>query len=365
MNFFFTSEQQMLAASIHQCFERLPKVVYEQATPEEERVSQDLKSFAATFGELGILGIIASEDAGGLGMGFSDAILVAIEAGRFCVSFPMIETIVAAYYMARIRPEDASEVIEGRCIATTAISGNLHATRQNDVIMLQGSILAPYANHAEWIAAPATNSEDEKLVVLLKNPSDIIDIQPSPRFDLTSPTYKVQIDCKIDPAMVIPANSNSILALLGSADMLGTAEAVNQRTVQYLKDRVQFGEPIGKNQSLKHIAADDHVCLENMRVATEYAAAVLDQFRDDVKAGKPRDHSDIDMAVAVAKSYSSRAARQIARDATQLHGGMGFTWELGLHVPVRRMIRMSTVYGNSEEHSERIAQLLIRGNSPW
>jgi alkylation response protein AidB-like acyl-CoA dehydrogenase len=362
LNFFFTSEQLMLATSVRQCFERLPKYSDGSIAGPNGDVGTALAALAKKFGELGILGILASEEAGGLAMGFTDAILVAIEAGRNYVPFPVIETIVAAYYLARLRPEAACDLIEGNVIGTAAVSGSIRAVRKGGTVSLEGDILAPYARHARWITVPAIGADGEKLVALLELPLESTAINPAPIFDLTSPLDNISIQCEIDQTMVSPGSLESILALLASADMLGAAEGVNQRTNQYLNDRVQFGQRIGMNQALKHIAADNHVYLENMRVAVEYAAAAYDHFRAERLTGQTSDHKLIDAALSVAKSYSSRAARMIARDSTQLHGGMGFTWELGLHIPVRRMVRLSTSFGTTDDHHEHLAELIFAEN---
>jgi alkylation response protein AidB-like acyl-CoA dehydrogenase len=357
MNFFFTSEQLMLASSVQQCFERLPQHENGVAAPEERHVGDALRSMATEFGELGVFGILAPEDAGGLGMGFADAVLIAMEAAKARLPFPMIEQIVAAFYLPRIDPEAAGALIDGAAIATAAGAGELHAVVEGDGVRLTGTVLAPYARHARWLLVGARHPESGRnfaaMIDLEANPAPI---DAAPEFDLTQPLDRVRLDHVV--TATVPSDARAILALLASAEIVGLGQHVEARTIQFLKDRVQFGEPVGKFQALQHIAADNKLWLENARVAVEYAAAAFDQFRADRAAGKAGDHDAIERGVAIAKSYCSRAARVIARDATQLHGGMGFSWELGLHVPVKRLVRLSTMFGSAYDHNNHLLDLV-------
>jgi alkylation response protein AidB-like acyl-CoA dehydrogenase len=116
-----------------------------------------------------------------------------------------------------------------------------------------------------------------------------------------------------------------------------------------MKVRKQFGQEIGRFQALKHIAANDALYLENMRLAIEYAAWAQDAGSEDAAD-----------AMHIAKEYCSDQARTVAEDAVQCHGGIGFTWDYDLHLYLRRILRLGASLGTAAEHRERIAGTLIK-----
>ncbi|HTZ09523.1 MAG TPA: acyl-CoA dehydrogenase family protein, partial [Acidimicrobiales bacterium] len=132
-----------------------------------------------------------------------------------------------------------------------------------------------------------------------------------------------------------------------SAEMLGAADHVLAMTVQYAKDRVQFGRPIGSFQAVKHRCADMLVDVEGMRSAAYYAAWA-------VGAGAP----DADAAASAAKVWCSDAARRVMASALQVHGGIGFTWEHDLHLFLKRSELDQVSFGDAAWHRERLAALL-------
>src|SRR5690606_24796053 len=114
-------------------------------------------------------------------------------------------------------------------------------------------------------------------------------------------------------------------ALGHAAEILGAASRVLDLTVDYAKERVQFGRPIGSFQAVKHRCADMLVDVEGMRSAVYYAAWC-------VGAGD-RDRS---IAASTAKTWCSDAGRRVMASGLQVHGGIGFTWEHDLHLFLKR-----------------------------
>ena len=131
------------------------------------------------------------------------------------------------------------------------------------------------------------------------------------------------------------------------AEMLGAADVVLAMTVQYAKDRVQFGRPIGSFQAVKHRCADMLVDVEGMRSAAYYAAWA-------VGAGDP----DASAAASAAKVWCSDAARRVMASGLQVHGGIGFTWEHDLHLFLKRSQLDQVSFGDATYHRERIARIL-------
>jgi alkylation response protein AidB-like acyl-CoA dehydrogenase len=118
-------------------------------------------------------------------------------------------------------------------------------------------------------------------------------------------------------------------------------------TVEYAKDRVQFGRPIGSFQAVKHRCADMLVDLEGMKSVVYYAAWCIAAGTDDAPA-----------AASAAKIWCSDAASRIMASGLQVHGGIGFTWEHDLHLFVKRSQLDQISFGDSTWHRDRLAALL-------
>ena len=136
-------------------------------------------------------------------------------------------------------------------------------------------------------------------------------------------------------------------ALGASAEMLGGAGRVLELAVQYAKDRIQFDQPIGSFQAIKHRCADMVVDVEGMRSSTWYAAWALSAAEDDAS-----------IAASTAKVWSSEAAKRVMASGLQVHGGIGFTWEHDLHLYMKRSQFDRVSYGDASFHRQRLAGLL-------
>jgi alkylation response protein AidB-like acyl-CoA dehydrogenase len=138
-----------------------------------------------------------------------------------------------------------------------------------------------------------------------------------------------------------------VATVLQAAASVGAADELFERTVQYAKDRVQFGRAIGSFQAVKHKLANLLIELEGARAATHYVALAL---ADDLP--------DRDEAVAVAGSYVRDACAHLAGEALQTHGGIGFTWEGDVHLYVRRAKTEQLLYGDPAWHRERLCSIV-------
>jgi alkylation response protein AidB-like acyl-CoA dehydrogenase len=136
-------------------------------------------------------------------------------------------------------------------------------------------------------------------------------------------------------------------ATLVSAEMLGAADHVLAMTVEYAKDRVQFGKPIGSFQAVKHMLADALVDVEGMR-STVYFAAWCGAAGD-------RERS---LAASMAKAWGSDASQRVMATGLQVHGGIGFTWEHDMHLYLKRAQLDQVSFGDAASHRDRIAGIL-------
>jgi alkylation response protein AidB-like acyl-CoA dehydrogenase len=137
-------------------------------------------------------------------------------------------------------------------------------------------------------------------------------------------------------------------AALTAGILLGVAEAATDLAVAYAKDRQQFGRPIGSFQSLKHLMADMFARAEVARGAV-YAAGVT---LDDPAVGS------VVRAVAAAKLTAAEAALANAKTGIQVHGGMGYTWEIDAHLYLKRAYALEPAFGTRDDWADTMADLL-------
>ena len=129
-----------------------------------------------------------------------------------------------------------------------------------------------------------------------------------------------------------------------ACDSLGLAEQMLSATVDYVKVRHQFGRPIGSFQAVKHACADMLVSIEVSRQLVDDAVAIIS------------DGGDAGVAAAMAKSYVCSAAVDVAGKAMQLHGGIGYTWESGIHTYLKRAALNRSLFGSPAAQRQRLAQ---------
>lgn len=355
LHFDFSSEQQMLAASVRGVLARAPKWNGNGAAGTE--------SLGTALAEHGVLGVMAPEDAGGLALGLTDALAVALETGRAQTPFPVIESIAAAELLGRLNSDDAKSVLLGKGLATCATGGEAEVgAAAGGRRKLKASLIVPFADRARWLALPVRRTDSNEpgpwaAVIDLAGAS----VAPVAALDLTYPLFRVEFDREIAAGDVVAHDLQAMLTTLAAGELAGAAEHCLDATVNYLKERSQFGKLIGTNQALRHTAADDWVAVQGMRAASEYAAAAFDDSHASHN-GAAMPIEEFRHAAHVAKAFCSEAARKVAEHAIQLHGGIGFTWEFGLHVPMRRILRLASTLGTASDHYDALAANLVTRN---
>jgi alkylation response protein AidB-like acyl-CoA dehydrogenase len=133
-------------------------------------------------------------------------------------------------------------------------------------------------------------------------------------------------------------------AVAVACDSLGVSEAMLAATVAYAKVREQFGRPIGSFQAVKHACAD---MLVKLRLARELVAQAVEAVASDAP--------EASVAASMAKAYACGAAVDLAGKAMQLHGGIGYTWESGIHVYLKRAALNRALFGSPAAHRRRLA----------
>jgi alkylation response protein AidB-like acyl-CoA dehydrogenase len=133
-----------------------------------------------------------------------------------------------------------------------------------------------------------------------------------------------------------------------SAELMGAVRWMFETTLEYVKTREQFDRPIGSFQALQHRLADMSLLYERAWASVYWAAMAIDA-----------DDDERHRAVHVAKSSASEAARHIALEAMQMHGGIGFTWDHDLHLYIRRAFATEELLGTTAWHRDRLGELVL------
>jgi alkylation response protein AidB-like acyl-CoA dehydrogenase len=129
-----------------------------------------------------------------------------------------------------------------------------------------------------------------------------------------------------------------------ACDSLGISEAMLSATVAYVKVRQQFGQPIGSFQAVKHACAD---MLTQISVSRRLVSAAVEAIVEDA--------DDATVAASMAKAHTSTSAVEVAGKAMQLHGGIGYTWESGIHVYLKRAALNRSLFGSPAAHRKELA----------
>jgi alkylation response protein AidB-like acyl-CoA dehydrogenase len=250
-----------------------------------------------------------------LDLGFVEAVLVFEELGRAVVPGPLVGTFLTAGHA-----EGPVSVVDPR-LSPIVVA---HLDIANKVLVLDPA--GPRLTHASDLSG-----------VPVEEPIDPL----SPLHELTAASGGARIKVQYEQLMTEGA-------LLTAALQVGLAARLTELAVDYAKTRDQFDRPIGSFQAVKHICADMLVRTELARASLHSAAVML----DDPEAG------DADRAVAGAKLLADEAATGNSRSCVQVHGGMGFTWEVPVHYLLKRAWLHATEFGTAEDHAEALAALL-------
>jgi alkylation response protein AidB-like acyl-CoA dehydrogenase len=285
------------------------------------------------FGEQGVLAVLVPEEADGLGLGLLDAAVVSRCLGVGVTPGPWLPTVVAG---------EALRLGGGGSAEATAWLQRIASGDAKIAFAPDLSLPVEYAGIADALVAVTDGG------LALYEPASY-SVTPVAVLDRTTRLGRVEItgsglelDASVLPQVLARAT------VLTAADLVGIAREALTRTVQYDKDRVQFGKAVGSFQVLKHSLADLHIAVTMAEHAVLYAAHAVDTGRDDQE-----------LAVSVAKAKASDAARDVTAAMIQFHGGIGYTWEHDAHFFFKRAKRQEYAYGSAAEHRERIATLTI------
>ena len=323
------------------------------------------------FAEMGFTGILIGEDQGGLGLGHVEAGVVLEEIGRNLSPSPFLSTAVAA--VEALKGTRHAErwfpgIIAGETVAALAIDERakhgtgiaMKAERSGNGFKLSGTKQFVGHGHVADVlivaARTAGSANDNDGITLFAVDKDAAGLSAeAERLADSSIAARLAFDgVEVDADAVIgevDAGADPLGRLLragragASAELLGVGGGAMDMTVDYLKQRKQFGVPIGSFQALQHRAAHLYSEMEVARAAVLKAQQLLD-------AGAP----SADEAVSVAKAMTSLATTLAVQEGIQMHGGIGMTDEYDIGFYMKRGRVLAELFGDANFHADQLAR---------
>jgi alkylation response protein AidB-like acyl-CoA dehydrogenase len=313
------------------------------------------------------------EDFGGQGFTFVELGIVLEEQGRALLCAPYFSTVVLAANAILNAGSDADKkahlpgIASGETIATLAFtepngkwdaSGiTMEAKADGDGFVLDGEKMFVLDGHtADLIVVVARNAgtsgEDGISFFTVAGDANGLTRTALATMDQTRKQARLEFSgVKAQPLGAAGAGWAALSKTLDQAavglsnEMVGGAQFVLESSVQYAKDRVQFGRPIGSFQAIKHKCADMLLEVESAKSAAYYSAWAAAEENDEVP-----------VVASLAKAYCSDAYFHAAAENIQIHGGIGFTWEHNAHLYFKRAMSSEILLGDATYHRELLAQ---------
>lgn len=341
VQFDFSEDQRMFRDNLRTFLEK-------ECTPELIRKLWDTDTGRSTelwakLAELGILGMLVPEEHGGLGMNEVDLVLLLEETGRAALAEPIVETAaVAAPLLAEVGGDWAAEWLP-------KIAGG-------EAIVTLGHGLSPVVADAH-VAGLLLIERDGALHAVAR---DQAELTPQACSDASRRLFTVGFAAseatevaRGDQAARLLRAATDRGALAVAAQMVGMSHRMVEIAVEYAKQREQFGKPIGSFQAIKHMLA-------TVQVKTEFARPLVYRAAHSIAHDTPNRSVDVSQANAAA----SEAANLAAKTTLQVHGAIGYTWEVDLHLWMKRAWALESAWGSRRFHRRRIAEAVLDTDAP-
>ena len=337
MRFAFTEDQLLFRTTVREFLEK-------ECTPAGVRAAWASASGWSTerwakLATLGVTGLTVPEDHGGLGMDELVLVLVLEESGRAALPEPIVATTaVGAPLLRDVGSEDLRERWLGAVSAGRAVLG-------------VGLASLPYVDHAASADLLLLQRGDELHAV----PRDEVTLVAQPALD--GARRLATVEWEPGAATRLATGERAVWAaeyafdrgaLATAAQLLGVSQQLITMAVEHARHRVQFGQPIGAFQAVKHMLADALLQLELARPVV-YRAAY------SVARAVPERPLDVSMA----KAFASDAATLACRVALQTHGAIGYTWEHDLHLWMKRGWALAAAWGDAAWHRARVGAAVV------
>jgi alkylation response protein AidB-like acyl-CoA dehydrogenase len=318
----------------------------------EQDEPYDAALWDAVAVRLGCAGLPVPEDLGGAGATWRETAVVMEELGRFAAPVPFLTSSVIATsaLLAAGERKLLARLASGETIAVLAVPFSAGPGEVKETVQVEGGTLT----------GEVTSVADGLAAGVLLVPAagglyavDAADARRTPVTSLDMTRRLADIAFSGAPAERVAEGTGAVRAALltGAAllasEQLGLAERCLDDTVAYVKERFQFGRPVGSYQGLKHRLADLWTSVTQARAVARHAASCA-------AAGD----EDTPIAVAVAQAHCSAIAVKAAEECVQMHGGIGFTWEHAAHLYLKRAKADSIALGTPDHHRAALAALV-------
>ncbi len=370
MNFGFTDEQELLRSEVRKLLDaRCPLEEVRRLSETPEGFSRELWK---QIGALGWLGLGVPEAYGGAGLGWVDLVVLLEETGRTLFPSPLVSHVLAAETLAFAGDEAQRRrwlpgLAEGSRIGTVALLESsdllgpegiaLRGLPDGDGFRLSGEkrFVGDAAVADVFVVVFRTgDAPDAVTLALVERGARGAAWRDFPVVDRTKRAGTLSLaDVRVPREALLGAPGRAAPALerlcqqgavAVTAEALGAAERAVEITTRFARERIQFGEPIGRFQGVKHPLAEMHVDVESAKSLLYYAAWALDRAPEE--AGR---------YASMAKAYASEAFRRIGIDGVQLHGAVGYTAEYDIQLYLKRSKWASQAFGDADWHYDRVA----------
>jgi len=371
-----TEEQSMLRDSARGLISDKAPVSHLRQLRDAKDASGFSRELWKTFAEMGFSGLLVPEEFGGSGLGCVEAGVVMEEIGRNLMPSPFLSTaVLAASALARggnaaQKAEYLPKIVDGSLLAALAIDEGakhrplhtaMQAVRSGNGFRLSGDKAFVVDGHTAGLVIVAARSagaagERNGLTLFLVDPkAKGVEIERTVMVDSHN-AARIKFDhVEVNADGVLGEVDQGLALLEGvlnigrgavASEMVGLSEEVFGRTVNYLKERKQFGKLIGEFQALQHRAAELYIDIEITRAAVLKALQALDG-----------DFANAAAAVAVAKARAGTTATLAVQEGVQMHGGMGMTDQFDIGFFMKRARVCQELFGDSNFHADQLARM--------
>jgi alkylation response protein AidB-like acyl-CoA dehydrogenase len=332
MDFGFTEDQRQIQRTARE-------LLADRARPERVREHAEAgtvdRALWHELCELGWPGIAVAEDNGGQGLGRIELSILCEELGRALAPVPFLPSVMAATLIEHAgSPQQRERWLPG--LAAGELTGALGTAVDGTAELVIG---APDA-------AVIVLVEEDRSGRLLEAAQ--AEVTPTASIDPTRPCATVSVVSDGGEALAGDVAAGIDRALVAiSSELVGVCDRALEMTVAYVKERKQFGVPVGAYQAVSHRCAQMLLETEKARSTAAFAAWTADA-----------DPERLPEAAAMAKAAASDAAREVTASAIQAHGGIGFTWEADVHWLFKRAQLDAALLGGGKRHRAQLAAIL-------
>ena len=382
MDFAFTDEQQMIRDTA-EAFLKDTSTSEAVRTAMVSELGYDAELWQRLCGEMYWQAIHIPEAYGGLGLSYIELIAIVEQMGRYLLCAPYFSTVCLATNALLCagseeqKAEHLGAICEGKTATLawsntggwTADSVSASARKDGDDYLLNGDYryVIDGASAELLILAAKEEGSDAVQLFAVDAAAAGIERQALPTMDQTRRQAAIQLKdlrvpagakltCESDDAADALNKTLQLATVALAAEQAGGMQQLLSSAVEYTQERKQFNRPIASFQSIKHKAADMMMRNEVARSSIYYAACVADEALTGGELS-----AELPEAASIAKAWCSEAYFKNAGEAMQMHGGVGFTWEYDVHLYFKRAKASEHLLGNSDQHRENIAALLLDG----